>query len=245
MSDKHETESGHDRMWRAMVAFTNALHSVPGWKAWKSAHFARVIYADDELTDGRPEVFEFPDPIDKQHDIFMQYLGLIEVVESVKGCEYYFRRYPFRGLPIARHEHIANICEMYFGRFYQFKERLKSFTDAIKVVEPNHGLDFGRFIRQFEKEFNSELRARNQVHHHQRFSDLAIEQIYMTGFVSEIRPGKGWGDEHFAAYRKTAKEWAHRVKVRSKRLDDFVEALALATCGCCNFIDALAPLPQQ
>lgn len=230
-------------MWRAMTAFTKTLYTVPGWKAWKSAHFSQALYVDDELlAEDRPEVFEFPAPINKQHDVFFQYLGLIEVVESVKACEYYFRRYPFRGMPIARHEHIANICEMYFGRFYQFKERLKNFTDAIRAIEPNHGLDFGRFIRQFEREFNSELRARNQIHHHQRFSDLAIEQIYMTGVVSETRPGKGWESEHLAVYRKTAKEWAQRAKERGKRLDDFVEATAVATCDCCSFIVALAPL---
>lgn len=230
-------------MWRAIVAFTKRLEKVPGWRRWKSAHFARVMYADDELFPDRPEVFEFPAPIDKQHEIVLQYLGLIEAVDLVKSCEYYFRRYPFRGLPIARHEHIANICEMYFGRFYEFKERLKKFTKAIAVVEPNHGLDFGRLIKQFEREFDSELRARNQVHHHQRFSDLAIEQVYITSVASQIRVGMGWGDEHLAAYRKTAKEWAHRAKERGRRLDDFLEAIAEATCVCCGFISELAPLP--
>jgi hypothetical protein len=103
------------------------------------------------------DAFTFPPEIEKQHAVVYQYIGLQQTVETLKECEYYFRRYPFRGLPVSRASHITNVCEMYFGRFYEFKERLKKYFEAVKAVSPNHNLDIGKFIRQYEKIFDDEL----------------------------------------------------------------------------------------
>ena len=48
---------------------------------------------------------------------------------------------PFAAFQFYRHAHITNVCEMYFGRFYEFKERLKKYFNTIKAVEPHHTLD--------------------------------------------------------------------------------------------------------
>jgi hypothetical protein len=82
-----------------------------------------------------------------------------------------------------RHEHLSNVCELYFSRIYQFKERLKHLVDAVDVLVPKHGIQFGPFIKQFAKEFDREIRERNQIHHFQRFADLDIERVYLTGYA--------------------------------------------------------------
>jgi hypothetical protein len=110
--------------------------------------------------DRTPEMFEFPIAIARQHDVVTLYLQLMDNVLSVKSCECYFRRYPFRGLPVSRHEHLSNVCEMFFGCIYQCKERLKKYSYAIAAASPRNRLDFGTFIKSFSKEFDQELRAR-------------------------------------------------------------------------------------
>ena len=173
--------------------------------------------------------FVFPPDIEKQHVIVMQYLGLQQTIEALKQCEFYFRRYPFRGLPVYRHAHITNVCEMYFGRFYEFKERLKKYFNTIKAVEPHHTLEIGKFVKLFEKVFDQELRARNNVHHHARFEDIAIDKVFLTDVFLSADDRKGWKQQHLAAYRKAANEWSKRVRARGAKMDEFLEAIAGAT----------------
>ena len=40
---------------------------------------------------------------------------------------------------------------MYFGRFYEFKERLKKYFNSMRAVAPKHHVDIGDLIRLFEK----------------------------------------------------------------------------------------------
>ncbi len=182
--------------------------------------------------------FTFSDEIEKQHRIIVQYLELQVTIDSIKECEFYFRRYPFRGLPIARHHHITNVCEMYFGRFYEFKERLKRYFNAMAAVTPNHQLDFGSLVKYFAKVFDQELRARNRVHHHRRFEDVAIDRVFLTHSVSTTHEIKSWKKQHLAAYRKLAKEWVQRVRQRGQILDEFLEAVAAVTLANCSFLRA-------
>jgi hypothetical protein len=39
----------------------------------------------------------------------------------------------------------------------------------------NHDLEVGKFIKNFDRVFDRELRARHSIHHHKRFEDVAIE----------------------------------------------------------------------
>ncbi|MFL9998746.1 hypothetical protein PQR34_45340 [Paraburkholderia sediminicola] len=242
MTNEENEKTAVDRMWKATGAFMQSLDAQPGWKEFQKAKMRRAIDSamdPDEMflrDDALPDEFLFPTNVAQQHDVVIQYLGLLESVSAVKSCEYYFRRYPFRGLPVSRHEHLTNVCEMFFGRFYEFRERIKKYSEAIAAVVPDHRLEFGKFIKQFDKEFDRELRERNQIHHHRRFSDLAIDQIFLTGVISQRRADKGWEAEHLAAYRKAANEWARRAKTRGARMDEFMEAIAEATLHVCSFL---------
>jgi hypothetical protein len=189
----------------------------------------------------RKKEFKFSVEVETQHDVVLQYLALEEAVNALKDCEFYFRRYPFRGLPVTQNNHITNICEMYFGRFYEFKERLKKYFKAVNAAAPEHGLDIGAFVRLFEKVFDQELRERNGVHHHGRFQDLAIDRVYLTGAISMNKKRKGWEQEHLIAYRKLANEWARRARRSGAKMDEFLEAIAVMTLVSCSFLSDLVP----
>jgi hypothetical protein len=199
-----------------------ALENYPGWKKWRKQRFAHTLYFGDPLPLNLeiPEEFKFSPEIEKQHAVVIQYLGLQQTIEALKECEYYFRRYPFHGLAVTRASHLTNVCEMYFGRFYELKERLKKYFAAVKAQSPEHRLEIGKFIRTFEKEFDQELRARHGVHHHSRFQDIALDRIFLTDTVLHGRGLGGRRADH-GAYREVVKEWVQRVRRRGERADAY------------------------
>src|ERR1700722_953664 len=232
-------EMQRDRILVAIGNWMARLESYPGWEVLKRQHFVRTLHLDElplAASDEFENEFKFSEEMEGQHNLVVGYLGLNETIRSLKDCEFYFRRYPFRGLPVTRHSHITNICEMYFGRFYEFKERLKNYFDALEAAVPGHGLHVGGFIRQFDRTFNQELRARNRIHHHNRFEDLGMDGVLLMDSISMGRPESGWRKEHLAAYRKFTREWARRVVERGKKMDEFLEAVAVATSNSCRFL---------
>lgn len=230
-------ETFRECMSEAVRKWIIGLREYPGWRAWKRKQLKHTLYFDDPLlspTDAADHEFTFDGEVAKQHDIILHYLNLEESIASLKECEFYFRRYPFRGLPVTRKSHITNICEMYFGRFYEFRERLKKYLNLLKTLAPY--LDGGSFIKAFDREFDQELRARHNVHHHQRFVDIAIDRILLTDTITLNRDDRGWRQEHLNAYRKTANEWAGRVRQRGRRMDEWLELIAEVTLTTCVFL---------
>lgn len=127
---------------------------------------------------------------------------------------------------------------MYFSRFYEMKERLKKHFNALKVAAPQYKIEPGPFIKQFERAFDSEIRARNGIHHHGRFEDLTLDRIFLTESIATSREDAGWRREHNADYRRLSKEWAERVRQSGIRLDKFMEEVARATLATCDFLRA-------
>jgi len=241
-------DTSRDQMLKAIRAWTTNLDNYPGWKEWRRRRFGHTLHFDDQFSTAFEKLedeFHFSDEMEKHHAVVIQYIGLHDTIISLKECEYYFRRYPFWDLPVTRHSHITNVCEMYFGRFYEFKERLRNYFDAVTAATPRHGLDVGGFIKTFNKVFDQELRARHGIHHHRRFGDVAIDQVLLTESLSEIHPEKGWKREHLTAYRKLSRQWARRVRLRGAKMDEFLEAIAVATLATCNFLSALLPPNQE
>jgi hypothetical protein len=231
-------ETHRARMSNAIGTWLIKLDGLQGWKEYRRNRLRHTLDFDDPffMPSEPPDDFVFPPDMEKQHAIVTQYLGLQQTIEALKECEFYFRRYPFRGLPVTRHAHITNVCEMYFGRFYEFKERLKKYFNTIKAVEPHHTLEIGKFVKLFEDVFDQELRARNNVHHHSRFEDIVIDKVFLTDIFSNAADKRGWKQEHLAAYRKAANEWSKRVRARGAKMDEFLEATAGATLTVCGFL---------
>jgi len=130
---------------------------------------------------------------------------------------------------------------MYFGRFYEFRERLKKYLNAVNATLKNKSLDVAVLIKQFDKLFDNELRARNSVHHHhhhrhhQRFADAAIDRVYLATVLSKGSSDDRWLSERKAHYRAVTWEWAERVQRRSEVVAEFLDAAAQVTLTSCDF----------
>lgn len=232
---KENSLTSRDQLLKAISAWIKGLDRQPGWREWKRAHLRHTLYFDDPIYSSLKapaQEFRFPDEIEKQHAVVLAYLALAESVSLIKECEFYFRRFPFRGLPVSRHSHFSNACEMFFNRFYELRERIKGYFKCMKEVEQLDPTAVGQFIKIFDREFDRELRARHGVHHGARFVDVAIDRLMVVGLSAGAFSKK----EEAAHYRKLSREWAERVRRRGAKTDEFLESLAKFTLAVCKFL---------
>ena len=225
------------RIGASIKNWLNILDSVPGWREWKRSHIAHVLFYDDPLPSF--EVFEKEfdlDPkLEEQRNVIVLYLELVATLDDLKQVEWYFRRYPFSGTPVSHAQHLKFCCELYFGKFYQFKERLKKLSEAVKKLSPDHPHEFGTLIREFEKRFKQEISERNRINHHKSFDDVTLDRIFVLGLRSKANSKhknllKG-------VYKSTSADWAKRAKKRSADLEVFVEVVAKMLLEGCAFLE--------
>lgn len=220
------------------------IQHYPGWREWNRNKMSFTLYdaADEENREAENE-FKFSEQIEIEHAVVMSFLSLSASAQALADTEYYFRRYPFQNLPISKDTHIRYICEMYFSRFYELKERFKRCLNAVKSAMPNSDIQIGLFLKQFNKEFDRELKQRNEIHHKDRFEDRIIDRLSMTNLMGEHpKLGRGWKSEHDATYRKASNEWANRVKRRSIDANQFVETVAEFIVTNCRFLSDVDPV---
>lgn len=218
-----------------------ALDDYPGWREWNRAKLGHTLHFDEDFRDRRdwPNEFKFDVETDKQHAVIMRYLTLLQTSTELRDLEYYFRRFPYAGTPVSRYAHLSNVCELYFSRFYQYKERLKGLFDAVRSTLPDPEPNVGRLVKQLDKAFGPEMRERNGVHHRERFEDVAISRVFLIEGIVLRDPqlaSKGWDREHRRVYRLAAKEWAKRCINQSRRLDTFSEIVAGEVLHACSFL---------
>ena len=160
---------------------------------------------------------------EKETAVLGSFLALQSILESLKQCEYYFRRYPFSDLPVSRTEHLRNICEMYFDRIYQFKERLKITVNLLKDLrQVKNDERYGSLIKAFEKALAWELRHRNATHHTRRFEDDAIDQMGLIDLLQHSEMAKVLPKQS-GIYRKEANKWVKRVRSRVPPLESVID----------------------
>lgn len=227
-----------ERLYKSIGVWTRKLDDYPGWRDWKRGHIGYTLNYDNDFSSREmPSEFEFTPEIEKEHKVLLSYLELHSTSIALGEVEWYFRRYPFAKTPVTREAHLRNCCEMYFGRFYEFREKLKKLSKATKSALPNNQLDFGRFIKEYDKSFNEELRARNSIHHHERFDDIGISRVAIFEVLGTTKRSSSALREDQYYYRKTVREWANRVRRRSELLDQYVEAIAEALLRECPFLE--------
>lgn len=237
-----------ERMFNAVVNWIAKLEAIPEWKVWTREKISRTIYFDDPYMNyniNKNNDFHHPYVSDSQHDVVYLFLGLQQTIISLKDCEYYFRRYPFHSLPVSHSDHITNICEMYFSRFYEFRERMKMYFEALKTAAPKTRFEFGKFIKSFDKTFDQEIRERHGIHHRGRFGDTAISRIYIRGILADKNGDETAKRLHNQEYRRVTTEWAKRVRLRSAKLDEFLEEIARTTLLHCPFLEPGTPEVRQ
>ena len=99
----------NERVWVGIRSFIAYLDTVPGRRDWQRQRINYTLNFDDPIARsvGLCKEFSFPPDIERAHKVIMAFLSLSDSVESLKEVEFYFRRYPFRGLPVTRHRHIV------------------------------------------------------------------------------------------------------------------------------------------
>lgn len=231
------------RMSAAIGIWMKKLDDVPGWQEWNRQKLRATLAVDDPWPgDEKLELnhFRFPESIERQHAVVMSYYGLVTSLSSLRDCEYYFRRYPFRGLPVSYHDHLRYTCEMYFGRFYEFSERMKVASDAVHAAVPGTKVPFGDLIKHFGRRFKPELKERNSVHHFDRFEDIRLDNI---GIIFTVATGENERPHLMSrarnSYREATREWAERVRQRSKHVEEYLEAVSALMLRHCSFLGDL------
>ncbi len=228
------------RMISAIVVFTRELEKYPGWREWNRGKVAYTLHFDEFVRyRSHEQEFKFDEETEKQHTIIMRYFSLTQTSAELRDLEVYFRRFPYSGTPITRYGHLSNCCELYFSKFYQYKERLKKLFDAVGHAIGKSDLDVGKLIKLLDKEFEAEMRERHSIHHRQRFEDAEISRVFLIESIISSDPAmadKGWADEQRRAYRKAGKIWAKRCLTQSGRLDEFTEVVARELLKTCPFL---------
>ncbi|MFP4328328.1 MAG: hypothetical protein ACLFQL_09990, partial [Paracoccaceae bacterium] len=236
--EMNSRSAAQERISLAIGDWMHKLDEYPGWREWKLSQIGYTLRFDDEFmpTENISEEFKFSPEIQGEHDIITLYLELLSTANALRDVEWYFRRYPFSRAPVSRENHLRYCCEMYFGRFYQFRERLKKLSKAVNKTVPDNELDFSTFIKVFDQEFDREIRARHSVHHHEAFDEVAISRIALLELTDPSNSPETRKRLYQTHYRKTAKDWASRARLRSQKLDQFVEATADALLRVCPFL---------
>jgi len=224
----------------AIGQWLKKIDQYPGWRKFQNNKIGYTFWDDWPISkDNVPVEFNFPDEIEKQREVVVSYLSLSSSLIALKDVEYYFRRYPFHSLPITKHAHLRYICEMYFNRFYEFLERIKTCLNLVNLSINNRELDVGMLLKTFDKEFDQEIRARHSINHRDRFEDLVIDQIAILGIIGHKKSDSRWTLEYETQYRKASREWAERVKKRAVFVENFQETIAQAVFENCSYLNAI------
>lgn len=217
--------------------------SVPGWDEWKIKSVGYTLNFDDPIAQERYEEarndFELPKNVKRRQNVVMQYLALADSVEALKECQYYFRRYPFYDLPVGKYRHLTHVCEMYFSRFYEVRERIKVLLNSINLAARRKKIDAGKYIKIFDKTFGQEIRARHGIHHRKRFEDVAIDRLYLAEVIApKLHERFSHKQYHIKEYRRLSREWANRVKAKGRVIDEFLEMVAKLVLENCKITKA-------
>ncbi len=198
-----------------------------------------------------------------EYSVMSSYIKLPSMLISIRQCEYYFRRFPFTGLPISRSEYIRNCCEMVFSQILQLREYIKLVLNAIKTLEPQTKAPIGSIVKSFNRSFNQIHRLRNQVHHTERFNDDIISQLSMIEILDVTQRPKIGGEKNAESaaitseilnskklYRQACRKWVGYVQDYEKVAERYVELVAEIILAECAFIKShissadLERLPQ-
>ena len=205
----------------------------PSWRKYTREKLSNILLENNDFD----ETGTLPQEIENQRVLMLGYITLNVMIEDIQECEYYLRRFPFLDLPVDRSSHVTNICEMYFNKCYQFKDRLKKYLNTLKVQVP--GLEVGPVIKQYSRMFGRELKARNAIHHKDRFSDLTIEKLFLK---EKILTDQAVRDHE---YRRVTSFWIREIQATVLRLNQIVEAVAKATIESVSFLSQYNVPPNE
>jgi len=219
------------QLFEAIAKWIGENLSTPAFQEFTLKKIGMIL--GDEDTKVLPD-FVLPHEIAREHAFVMAYLQLFIAQKTLSQCEYYFRRFPFYGLPVSRDEHLQNVCELYFSMFYIIKERIKDTLNRLKELCPDSRTQIthmiGEYVRLFEKTFANELHQRGRIHHNEGYGDMGLTRIFLTEVLSDSGKDEllrnAFKSRHASAYKKASKEWTLRARDRARVMRGFLDIVA-------------------
>jgi hypothetical protein len=233
-----------EAVWPRVSGWLMGLLDYPGFREWKNEAMRRQMHFT--ILPQRPvetfEDFRFDTQTLREHDIVAGYVRLSRAATDCRATQHYFRRYPFRGLPIGRDEHLRTCAELYYSRVYQFRERLFRLLIWIERRTQPKGLDVKALKEVFDAQLQVELDARHRIHHEEAYTDFELDALGQTDLLSSVNDG--WPRMSDAGYHRIAREWRQRVVASADKLDFWVGAAAVLMLVRCRFL-LLPPEPDD
>lgn len=229
-------KAARDQVFGSVSRWLTGLLDYPGFLEWKKEVVRRqMVFAllPAAALEPFPD-FEFDQATIREHEIVSGYLGLIGAADDCRTTQHYFRRYPFRDLPVGRAEHLRTCCEVYYSRVYQFRERLNRLIVRIARRTGPEKLNVDMLKNAFEAQFRQELDARHRIHHEAAYSDFELDALGSSDLLSNV-------DDAFPRmsdvdYRRIAGQWRRRVEITADGLDFWVGVVAVLLLVRCRFL---------
>lgn len=234
--DRSLATEAKEELFSRISAWLTRLLDYPGFREWKDEAARRQITFAilPHLPVESFNDFEFDQQTIRQHDIVTSYMRLMGAANDCRMVQYYFRRFPFRSLPVGREEHVRTCCELYYSRIYQFEQRLKAALTLIERRTIPKGLKLDHLRRAFREQLKAELDERNQIHHQAAYSDFEIEALGVTDLLSSA--SDNYPRMAATHYRRLTQQWGVRVKATAETLDFWVGVVAVLLLARCPFL---------
>lgn len=218
-------KENHEKLLKIAGAHIQHMLSGEGRRDRTGERMTRVLFNGVYQPDEAPVLGEDISPDDERSYAFiMSFLGLAQMANCVEQCQFYFRRFPFRGLGVSRSDHLRNCCEMYFDRIVQYRDRLKKSLNLCREEATIDSAEVTRLLKIFDRAFSWEHRQRNQTHHHDRFDYVELNQLGMVELIGkELSDEFQWMLNPKRLYRKAANQWVKRIKSRAENLHKLTE----------------------
>lgn len=230
-----------EAVWPRVSAWLMHLLKYPGFRDWKDEVARRhMVFALLPQAPVEPfHDFQFDPATLREHEIVAGYVRLIGAANDCRTSQHYFRRYPFRGLPVGRNDHLRTCCELYYSRVYQFRERLFRLLVRIERRTEPKGLDVRALKKHFDAQLRDELDARHRIHHEAAYSDFELDALGQTDLLTTVKAG--WPRMSDAGYHRIARQWRRRVEVTADKLDFWVGVAAVLMLNQCRFLTDPVP----
>jgi hypothetical protein len=214
-----------ERLHKISGQHISEMLSADGRRNRAGERMNRVLFKGFYKPDEVPVVAEDISVEDERsYAVIMGFLGLAQMVTCIGQCQFYFRRFPFRGLNVSRSDHLRNCCEMYFDRVIQYRDRLKRSLNLCKEEGAVDSPEVSRILKIFDRAFSWEHRQRNQTHHHDRFDYEELNQLGLAEMIGKTLPDEvQWMLNPQRLYRKAANQWVERIQSRVEALDRLTE----------------------
>lgn len=227
-----------DELLAAINKWTQPLVSHPTFRQLARSKIGAAREWEDDWPTSSERVNEviLPETLDVQHDAVMKFYNLWTATERLKTVEFYFRRYPFRYLPVSRKDHLENVCAMFFSQFYVIQEMIKVYLNALNRACAPASVDVGKTLQLFRKRFRAELDERHGATHNQPFDDLTINAVMLRALLDNNETSEGRAAARFV-YQKASREWAAQARRGSARVALFLEGVAGASLQIATFLE--------